>query len=66
MISQAFSYLPSSSFQHSAKATPLFFVICRAHDCLDALPMDRFGALQSKHVKGKSPGSAESKDANSK
>ena len=27
----------------SAKAIPLFFVISRAHDCLDALSKDRFG-----------------------
>ena len=26
-----------------AKAIPLFFVISRAHDCLDALSKDRFG-----------------------
>ena len=44
----------------SAKAIPLFFVISRAHDCLDAL------RYQLKHVKENSPGSAESKDANSK
>ena len=44
----------------SAKAIPLFFVISRAHDCLDAL------RYQLKHVKENSSGSAESKDANSK
>ena len=26
------------------QSNPLFFVISRAHDCLDALPKDRFGA----------------------
>ena len=32
------------SLSQSAKAIPLFFVISKAHDCLDALSKDRFGA----------------------
>ena len=41
---QANQIMISFFLSHSAKAIPLFFVISRAHDCLDALSMDRFGA----------------------
>ena len=32
------------SLSQSAEAIPFFFVISRAHDCLDALQKHRFGA----------------------
>ena len=66
MISQAFSYLPSSSFQHSARATPLSLFRNLQSSWLSWCTFDGPFRCHLKHVKGKSPGSAESKDANSK
>ena len=36
--------IKSVFLSQSPKAIPLFFVISRAHDCLDVFSKDRFGA----------------------
>ena len=53
-------YSNQFSLSQSAKAIPLFFVISRAHDFKGPF------RYQLKHVKGKSRGRVEWKDANSK